>query len=203
MKIEKLDANKIKITLSELDLVDMNINVNLLTPNSPKLHNFLYEVMERVREETGFNPYTGQVVVEATPSNDGITLVVTKISEQPPAPTPTKRKPKNIRAVKAKSTKKLTYKFRSFEQVLGLFSISQPENFSNGELFEYMESFYIVIPPNPGLRITEFADMRECTELSESFLAEHGKLHAKEESLVSMAKGVREMESHQKGVEKL
>ena len=95
MKIEKIEANKIKVSLSELDLIDMNINVKSLTPDSPRLHNFLYEIMEKVKAETGFNPYSGQVVVEATPHDDGITLTVTKlVLDEVPVK---KRRPKNIR----------------------------------------------------------------------------------------------------------
>lgn len=37
--------------------------------------------METIREETGFNPYNGQVVVEATPSQDGISILVKRLNK--------------------------------------------------------------------------------------------------------------------------
>ena len=63
VQIEKENSNKIKVTLQPLDLREMNISIENLKPNSPQLNRFLYEIMEKVREETGFNPYNGQIVV--------------------------------------------------------------------------------------------------------------------------------------------
>ena len=190
MKIEKIEINKIRVTLSALDLVDMNVNVKSLTPNSPRLHSFLYEVMEKVKEETGFNPYTGQVVVEATPNDDGIILMVTKLSEHKE---PLKRKPKNIRVAGHRSVKKLTYKFDSFEHLCRLFSCSEPKSFYSAGLYEYMENFYLVAPKNAAAALSEFGDAKDTLSLSESFLEEHGRFHAKGEDLVAMAEGVREL----------
>ena len=191
MKIEKIEANKIKVSLSALDLIDMNINVKSLTPDSPRLHNFLYEIMEKVKAETGFNPYSGQVVVEATPHDDGITLTVTKlVLDEVPVK---KRRPKNIRVSSHKVASKLTYSFSSFEDVCNLFLINNAEDFSSGKLYEYLENFYMVIPKNDSLQIHEFGDCCGKLSLSETFLAEHGKLHAKGESLVNMARGVQNL----------
>ena len=181
LKIEKIEMNKIKVTLSALDLIDMNISVKSLTPDSPVLHG----LMEMVKAETGFNPYSGQVMVEATPSDDGIILMVTKISEEK------KKKPKNIRVAGHRSASKITYRFRHFENICRLFEISEPKKFENASLYEYMDNFYIVIPKDRVAGMSEFGDARGNVTLSESFLDEHGKLHAKGKKLVSMAEGVK------------
>ncbi len=190
MKIEKIEANKIRVILSELDLIDMNINVKALTPDSPRLHGFLYEIMEKVKAQTGFNPYSGQVVVEATPNRDGITLTVTKLFEK----TAQKRKrPQNIRAVIKKAPPKITYSFSSFEDICSLFSVSDAESFCSGKLYEYMEKFYIIIPKNANSQIHEFANAEGGFLFGENFLSEHGKLHAEKDDLVNMAKGVKNL----------
>ena len=72
MRIEKLNKDKIKVTLTTAELINLDIDVKRLSPDSKELHTFLFHIMETIREETGFNPYNGQVVVEATPSQDGI-----------------------------------------------------------------------------------------------------------------------------------
>ncbi len=189
MKIERIQTNRIKVTLSALDLVDMNVSVKSLTPASPILTGFLHEVMEKVIEETGFNPYDGQVMVEATPEEDGIVLIVTKLSEEKP-------KKQQIRGVKVKSHRKptlTTYKFSAFSDLLSLFKASTPAVFKNSALYEYMGDFYIIAPKDSIKYISEFTDSKANTCLSETFLCEHGKLHAKGENLVSMAKGVKKL----------
>lgn len=189
MKIEKIEINRIKVTLSALDLIDMNVSVKSLTPSSPKLNSFLHEVMEKVKEETGFNPYTGQVMVEATPENDGVVLIVTKLSEEPLF----KKRPKRIRVTGHRSAQKITYKFASFQDVCELFSCCDPQKFNRASLYEYMENFYITIPKGAIAAIREFGESGNTILLGERFLAEHGKLHASGESLISMAEGVKEL----------
>ena len=185
LKIEKIETNKIKVTLSALDLIDMNISVKSLTPDSPVLHGFLHDVMEMVKAETGFNPYSGQVMVEAVPSGDGIVLMVTKIAE--------KKKPKKVRVAGHRSASKITYRFGYFENICRLFEISDPNRFENAGLYEYMDNFYIVIGKDKTAGMSEFGDARGNVTLSESFLKEHAKLHAMGKDLVAMAEGVKKL----------
>lgn len=63
MRIEKLNKDKIKVTLTTAELINLDIDVKRLSPDSKELHTFLFHIMETIREETGFNPYNGQVVV--------------------------------------------------------------------------------------------------------------------------------------------
>ncbi len=190
MKIEKIELNRIKVTLSAPDLIDMNINIKSLTPGSPRLHGFLYEIMEKVRKETGFNPYSGQVVVEAMPDGDGIVLTVTKLTDEPQK----KKRPGKVRVAGHRSAKKITYKFDSFENVCGLFSNTSPEHFASAGLYEYMDNFYMVVPKNAAPVLPEFGHPQTMLNISESFLSEHGKLHAKGKTLVAMAQGVKNLE---------
>lgn len=190
MKIEKIEINRVKVTLSAPDLIDMNINLKSLAPGSPKLHGFLHEIMERVRKETDFNPYNGQVVVEASPEGDGVVLTVTKITDN------LKRRPRirGVRAVQRRGAGKLTYRFDSFEHVCGLFLNSVPDSFFSGALYEYTDSFYMVIQKDASPALAEFCSGYDENSLSESFLTEHGRLLAKGKSLVAMADGVKRME---------
>lgn len=189
MKIEKIELNKIKVTLSAPDLIDMNVSVKSLTPGSPELHGFLHEVMEKIKEETGFNPYSGQVMVEATPNNDGIVLVVTRLADKPFK----KRRLKSARVKEHRSPKKITYKFRTFDDVCKLFLHWDTGCFENASLYEYMENFYIIMNNSNAADISEFGESQDSIILSESFLEEHGKLHAKNDRLVSMVEGVKKL----------
>ena len=81
MRIEKLNKDKIKVTLTTAELINLDIDVKRLSPDSKELQTFLFHIMETIREETGFNPYNGQVVVEATPSQDGISILVKRLNK--------------------------------------------------------------------------------------------------------------------------
>ncbi len=56
MRIEKLNKDKIKVTLTTAELINLDIDVKRLSPDSKELHTFLFHIMETIREETGFNP---------------------------------------------------------------------------------------------------------------------------------------------------
>ena len=101
MQIEKLEENKIRVILTTADLLNMNIDINSLGKESVELNKFLFNIMERVKEETDFNPYGGQVLMEAMPmGDDGISIMVSKV--QSDAIRLSKEKFKKIRAVRIK-----------------------------------------------------------------------------------------------------
>lgn len=80
MKIRKLSPDLIAVFLSEQDIIEYDIDINDKIPPSDELHKFLFEIMEAVREETGFDPYHGgQVVVEASPTSTGLNLLISKV----------------------------------------------------------------------------------------------------------------------------
>ena len=103
MQIEKLEDNKIQVILTTADLSNMNIDINSLSGESVELNAFLFHIMERIREETGFNPYGGQVLMEAMPiGDDGISILVSKVHSRDGRITRTQFK--RIRAVRARET---------------------------------------------------------------------------------------------------
>lgn len=83
MIIKKISGDKIIVRLTDSDLEHFQIDTNKKIPQSANLHKLLFEVMELVRIETGFDPYSGgQVVVEAEEVDNGISLVISKIKGQ-------------------------------------------------------------------------------------------------------------------------
>ena len=52
MRIEKLNKDKIKVTLTTAELINLDIDVKRLSPDSKELHTFLFHIMETIREET-------------------------------------------------------------------------------------------------------------------------------------------------------
>ena len=45
MRIEKLNKDKIKVTLTTAELINLDIDVKRLSPDSKELHTFLFHIM--------------------------------------------------------------------------------------------------------------------------------------------------------------
>ena len=191
MKIEKLENDKIKVSLTTEDLLSHDISNESVTPDSPKLHKFLFEIMESVMEETGFNPYSGQVVVEAVQDKTGITLFISKLKNAV-----------DIKKTKVKSVKinkdihKNRYIFNSFENLCEAFKSINPSELKGSSLYKYENKWYItVLSKNTALNCVF---LEYCDKLSENvsdlFLKEHAELIARGENLISMVNGIKTLD---------
>lgn len=189
MRIEKIESNKIKVTLFLEDLEMFNINVKKMKPNSPELHSFLCEVLKKVRAETNFDPYDGQVVVEATPNGDGLVLLVSKLM----APAVHKEKPdlkkiKQVRAVKkTQNNCRFICCFDEFEALCD-FLKSGPLFLKSSVLYKAFNKFFLAYSAvKPDMRLREFARVIKNGEMIEAYLKEHGEVVAKADGLYHIA----------------
>lgn len=174
MRIEKLDFNKLKITLFAEDLQMYNINLKNLTPGSPELHTFLCEMMKLVHIQTNFNPFEGQVVVEATPSPEGLVLMLSKAEMPLPVP-------KRIRAVKKKS-KEYICRFENFAALEAFFKTAA--EVGNASLYNLGEEYFLVCRSKNILpHLKEFCYVGQSFGIGEPYLKEHGKFIAEGKNL--------------------
>lgn len=195
MKIEKFENDKVKVTLTLEDLMLYDISGEAVTPDSPKLHKFLFQIMESVKEKTGFNPYNGQVVVEAVQDTTGITLFISKLKTIEEISIK-KTSPEKIKSVKV-NIHKSRYIFKNFDILCDAFYIVNEEDLKNSSLYKYEGKFYISVPSkktalNSVLR--EYCDLVSEGLFSDLFLKEHGELIARDEKLVSMVKGIKALD---------
>ncbi len=80
MRIRKISCDKISVYITDDDFEKFDLDFDKKMPQAADLHKFLFDVMEVVKTETGFDPYNGgQVVVEAEVCEGGLTLNITKI----------------------------------------------------------------------------------------------------------------------------
>ena len=193
MKIEKVQNDKIKVTLTPADLVLYDIEEDSLRPDSPKLHKFLFDIMENVKEETGFNPYSGQVVVEAQRDESGISLTISKIN----IGTKINKIPKNIKAVSAKPRiKQIKYIFKSFDDLCMALKTVDYEAIRSGSLYKYDNRWYLLnsFSQKTDLILREFCNEARETKSADTFLAEHASLIAEGGELVKMAEGIKALD---------
>lgn len=82
MRIERINENSIRCTLTNFDLSVRNVNVSELTYGSEKARTLFREMMQRASNEVGFDAEDIPIMVEAIPmANDSIMLIITKIAD--------------------------------------------------------------------------------------------------------------------------
>lgn len=199
MRIEKLDSGKIKVTLTAADLDSLDIDINHLAPDSRELHNFLFNIMETIKEETGFNPYTGQVVVEATASANGISLLVSKVNVKNNKVTKTQfDKATAINAKLKNPSETEIFYFDNFDDLCFALKEVNIKSLMAGSLYRLNNTycFTIINKFEHSLCInimSEFSAKKSAYPLQISYIREHGKPVAKGNELVNMVENIRQL----------
>ena len=199
MRIEKVELNKIKVTVYPIDLDNMNISINNLTPDSPQLHSFLLRIMEKIEEETGFNPYTGQVMVKASPKDDCMILTVTKLCDKKPEQNLQYRGRKVRAVLKNQKRKRAIYGFESFEDMCESLVFCEDEVLKNACCYKIEGNFILSVENSTNALhslMKEFAIFCDSTIQAESFLGEHAQIIAKNDELLNMANKLRELKGY-------
>ena len=82
MKIEKINENQIRCTLTKEDLADRNIKISELAYGSGKTRELFQDMMRQANDDFGFEVNDIPLMVEAIPiSPEGIVLVITKVND--------------------------------------------------------------------------------------------------------------------------
>lgn len=191
MQIEKESSNRIKVTLKPTDFQKMNVSLDTLKPNSPQLHTFLYEIMERVREQTGFNPYMGQVMVEALPMGECMELTVTRISALEKSTMPANKKLKNARAVIKKiPSKQAAFYFDNFDDFCKAL-ILLDHNFLKNCIYYKLNDMHILFAQDicdlQLCLLKEYCTFIKKSSVIDVYMEEHAKYVTDGDGLVNMS----------------
>ena len=82
MKIERIDDNSIRCTLTSLDLSSRNINLRDMTYGSAAAKRLFNEMMQKAKDEVGFVPDNTPLMIEAVPLQGGsIQLIISKVDD--------------------------------------------------------------------------------------------------------------------------
>ncbi len=82
MKIERINENQIRCTLTSFDSSVRNLNLGELAYGSEKARNLFREMIQKASNEVGFEAEDIPLMVEAIPlSNESVMLVITKIED--------------------------------------------------------------------------------------------------------------------------
>lgn len=82
MKIEKINDNQIRCTLTSDDLANREIKISELAYGTEKARNLFQDMMQQAQNEFGFASDNAPLMVEAIPiAPDGIVLIITKVDD--------------------------------------------------------------------------------------------------------------------------
>ena len=82
MRIERINENQIRCTLSNFDLSVRDLNLSELAYGSEKARSLFREMIQRASNEVGFDAEDIPLMVEAIPlANESVMLIISKIED--------------------------------------------------------------------------------------------------------------------------
>lgn len=180
MKIEKLNENKLKITLNSEDLKARNIDVQAFIYNTPESQDLFWDVMREAEKEYGFNVDESMVYVEASATASGIfTLTVTKTSNSLNQTNLKNKVRKQNYRLKRKNTNSpldnSIYKFNTFDDICDFCTFSKINEFGINSLYEFESNYYLLTTIVPNCNILEYATKERNIDMLLAKISEYGK----------------------------
>ncbi len=197
MRFEKLNEDKIRITLSREDLIKKDIDFHTFMSNSIESQDLFFDMLEEAEKEIGFTTKDYLIRLEALAMAGGdFVLTVTRTL---PDKIKNNRKKVHIKRKKVNSeATQMIYSFASFEDYCSFLTFFEQNQFSPTHLaqrvllYEYHHLYYLVLCQinlgYPQLKklfssITEFATFENHSEVFASKLLESGQLVMKHNAI--------------------
>lgn len=190
MRIEKVNDNVLRVTISLNDLEERNIDLGSLNYNSPAAQELFWDMMEQAEEEYGFASSDSQLIFEASPENeDGFVVTITKIDadgefESIQKYIKSKYKNSDLRQKRKKSKVCSTLKIYCFDSIDDLCNLSKNITaLYKGEssLYKCKEVYYLLLTGNyPASKSLDLMMGEFCTQVGnvsffEGYLNEYGE----------------------------
>lgn len=152
MKFEKLNENKIRITLTIQDLAEKEIDFHVFMSNSAEAQDVLLDMLEQAKKETGFDPEDYNLKVEALEMADtNFIFTITKLPPEEKSKISKRKftvKRKNI----VPSSTQAVYCFNSFDDFNDFLVFLSKNTLFNYKklaksitLYEYKEKYYLLM----------------------------------------------------------
>lgn len=198
MKIKQIDLNKVQVTITAMDLMTFDMDIESLKPDSPALHTFLFDIMDKIQSETTFNPNNGQIIIEASQTGEeAIMLTVTKVVKRKDVSKQEKmRRFKNAKPqIKKPKEKNYIYAITAFGDMTSLLSKLDPAVLQSGCLYAFEKQYFLSLQLAPEDAchhvLREYSSDTDTSDFADVFLREHGRIIAEKTELVSLAAGIR------------
>ena len=199
MHIEKINDNKIKVTVNKEDVKIWNVNMKNLTENTPEAQDLFWFALRQAEKDVDFKVGSSQLLVEAHPSNsDGFIMIISKVDEKTNVfdllegggKIPRGQMEIKIKRRTRKSQLVNIFRFEDFEDLIGC--TEQIKNMFSGQsaLFKYKDGFYLNLMPYDNMNffetenlLLEYSKRVPGSVITEGILKEHGTEMIKENAI--------------------
>ena len=193
LKIEKLNENKLKITLDINDLKSRNIDVKSFVSNTPESQDLFWDVMQEAEKEYGFNVDESMICVEANISPAGnFTLIITKTASNIPAPKSVKKPvPTNFKLKRKDIPETLDnslYEFSNLENLVSFCKLAKETDYCNTSLYNYEGKYYLHVKDCFNKSILEYSSKVLDRNYKFARIEEYGNLIYKNDALGELKK---------------
>lgn len=164
MKIEKIDENKIRITLSFEELENRNVTLRDIESNNKLAKELFADLIEESNVDEYLEAEDSQLFIEASADNNNtlFMLTVTKIEDIPDI----NKYVKNSQFLLCDRLDYRLFEFKSLDRILDFCETTKDENlyFGTNSLYKYNEKYFILFG-KAVLRNKKF--VKTCAMLSE------------------------------------
>lgn len=194
MKIKQISNNHVEVTVTEGDLMLFDMNMEMLTPDSPHLRTFLFNILECVKSKTGIDVKSGQVFVEAKKNENNIVFTIKRMGLTKEEK---RKKYKNVRPVIKPSVMKLhIYSFESFADMSAALAYIDEGVLSCASLYSFENEYYCSFKCDCKFDkydsvLSEFCLEKNLLGVIDAALHEYGKCISTGEKTVSLIKGIK------------
>lgn len=192
MRIEKISGNKIKITVTQDDMMSWGISIESITDDPSEVHEWFWHILKQAESQADFDIENSQLMVEAMQGkNDEIVLFLTRLGEEETEKLKTRKGRYRVKQpVQAKEEHSLLYSFESFDH-LCKFSKEWESRGETSSLYSYDGRYYLFMSWEKNMCneeaihsfVSEFADRVPLSVQNTAFLEEHGKVICQENAI--------------------
>lgn len=195
MKIERINENKLRITIPMSYFIERNINFENFDYNSEEIQSFFIDLMETLDEEYGFSFLNSQMLVEAMPGDsDDVILTLTRSNANPPDMSVLekyllkKKKSNNKREKNFNTThdNAVVVEFKTFDDVCSFVRSIKPVHTGFNSLYKLNDNYFLIIDKRKSnirnlsdyliTYLDEFGQIIYDSDFYEGYLNEYGKI---------------------------
>ncbi len=191
MKIERLDENKIKITIGSDDVRMWNVDLKNFTDNTPEAQDMFWFALKRAEQDVDFTVGRAQLLVETLQlGEEGFVMFVSRLENEAELAEALLKSGKQIRRNEIKTGRRQrrtttlrVFKFNDFEDVCRGIAEIRELYLGTSRLWKYSGAFYLELVPIDSFGIfeienilSEFSEREKQPVFMQGVLNEHGKV---------------------------
>lgn len=146
MKIERINEDKVRITLSFEELEKRNLTLSDIQKNDAVAKNLFASIIEESNLDEYIEFENSQLFIEAaSDNNDTFILTITKIKDLPDLNKYSKKQIKPLYRIDSK-----IYEFDSLDTILDFLKIAKDQNlyFGSNSLYKYNDKYFVLFSEN-------------------------------------------------------